>query len=236
MTSALDRPVAVTLRLYRAMADAFPYDFKNAYAEEMLQVTEDAVERIWRRYGALGLLRLLGDVAIRVSVKHLALLWRDIRYGLRILARSPGFTAVALISLTLGICIATCADSEMNGMILRNLPAVSHPDELVGLQTPSSYPNYKRYRELHDVFSSTLAYVAAVPLEVSFRARSHRTWGHLVTSSYFATLGVRPALGRVFDQQEEKTDQQSTVLISYRFWQGVLGGEPGIVGQTLRNQ
>jgi hypothetical protein len=65
MTSAPDRPVAVTLRLYRAMADAFPYDSKNAYAEEMLQVTENAVESIWRCHGALGLLRLLGDVAIR---------------------------------------------------------------------------------------------------------------------------------------------------------------------------
>jgi predicted permease len=234
MTSAPVRPVAVTLRLYRVMADAFPYDFKNAYAEEMLQVTEDAVEHIWRRHGPLGLLRLLGDVAIRVAVEHFALLWRDIRYGLRILARSPGFTAVALISLALGICIATCADSEMNGMILRNLPAISHPDELVGLQTPSSYSNYKRYRELHDVFSSTLAYVAAVPLEVSFNARSQRTWGHLVTPSYFDTLGVRPALGRVFYQEEEKPGQQLTVLISYRFWQSVLGGNPGIVGQTLR--
>jgi hypothetical protein len=85
------------------MADAFPYDFKNAYAEEMLQVTEDAVEHIWRRHGPLGVLRLPGDVAIRVAVEHVALLWRDIRYGMRILARSPGFTAVALISLTLRI-------------------------------------------------------------------------------------------------------------------------------------
>src|SRR5260370_31897589 len=101
MTSAPVRPVAVTLRLYRAMADAFPYDFKNAYAEEMLQVTEDAVERIWRRHGALGLLRLLGDVAIRVAVEHFALLWRTIPSLPPALPPPPASTLPPSVSPTL---------------------------------------------------------------------------------------------------------------------------------------
>ena len=98
-------------------------------------------------------------------LEYLAELRQDIRYGLRMLAGSPGFTAVALVSLSLGICIATCAYSEMNGL-LRDLPGVPNPDELVALQTPASYPNYKRYRELSDLFSSTFAYVAPVPFGV----------------------------------------------------------------------
>src|SRR5579864_5275452 len=158
MTESSSRPVAISLRLYRALARAFPYEFKNAYGDELVQVTEDAIEAIWRRHGVPGLVRLLADVAMRVPVEHLSELRQDIRYGLRMLARSPGFTAVALVSLSLGICIATCAYSEMNGL-LRDLPGVPNPDQLVALRAPSSYPNYKRYRELHDLFSATFAYI-----------------------------------------------------------------------------
>ena len=136
MTHASNRPVEIGLRLYRALAGAFPYEFKNAYGDELVQVTEDAIDEIWRRRGMPGLIRLLLDIALRVPAEHLAELRQDIRYGLRMLARSPGFTAVALISLSLGICIATCAYSELHGM-LRDLPGVPNPDELVSLQAPS---------------------------------------------------------------------------------------------------
>jgi predicted permease len=161
---------------------------------------------------------------------YVADLRQDIRHGLRVLAASPGFTSVALISLTLGIAIATSAYSEMNGMILRDLPAVPNPDSLVALQLPASYPSYKRYRELTGVFSSTLAYLAPVPFGVSINGHTERTWGHLVTPSYFSTLGVRPALGRVFDSTQ---DQSPAVVVSYRFWQNHLASDPSIIGKTL---
>jgi predicted permease len=152
---------------------------------------------------------------------------------LRMLAGSPGFTAVALISLGLGICIATCALSEMNGMVLRHLPGVAKPSELVALETPTSYPTYKRYRDLTDLFSSTAAYVAPVPFAVSFDGRTERTWGHLVTPSYFSTFEVRPALGRLFDQQEKYPGQSPTVIVSYRFWQEHLGSDRAVIGKTF---
>ena len=137
---ASGRPVAISLRMYRKIANAFPHEFKSAYGDEMLQVTEDAVQDIWRRHRMRGLFRLLLDVAIRVPAEHLAELWQDVRYGLRMLGRSPGFTAVGLISLGLGICVGTAAFSELNATIFRNLPAVDKPAELIALQTPSSYP------------------------------------------------------------------------------------------------
>ncbi len=165
---------------------------------------------------------------------YFADLRQDIRHGLRVLAGSPGFTSVALISLTLGIAIATSAYSEMNGMILRDLPAVPNPDSLVALQLPASYPSYKRYRELTGVFSSTLAYLAPVPFGVSIKGHTERTWGHLVTPSYFSTLGVRPALGRLFDQAQEQPGQSPAVVVSYRFWQNHLASDPSIIGKTLR--
>lgn len=186
MSSPFSRPVAISLRLYRALAAAFPHEFRNAYGAEMVQMTEDTIESIWRRHGVLGLARLLADIAMRVPAEHAAELRQDLRYGLRMLAGSPGFTAVALISLSLGICIGTSAFSQMNGMVLRDLPAVPKPDELVALQMPVSYPSYKRYRELSDVFSSTLAYVAPAPLGVWLNGRTERTWGHHPTSLRWA--------------------------------------------------
>ena len=78
--------------------------------------------------------------------------WRNVRYGLRMLAASPGFTLVALTSLSLGICVATSAFSKLNATVFRNLPQVSHPEALVALETPVSYPNYLQYRDRRDLF------------------------------------------------------------------------------------
>jgi predicted permease len=154
----------------------------------------------------------------------------DAKYAVRSLAGSPGFTAVAMLSLALGICIVTCAFSEMNGMALRSVPAVDKPDELVALQLPASYPNYRRYRAHSDMFASTMAYIAPVPYSVSRNGSTERRWGQLVTPSYFATLGVRPAMGRFFSD----ADTAVPVVVSYRFWQEKLAGDPAVIGSTLR--
>jgi predicted permease len=236
MIPGSNRPVAISLRLYRALASAFPYEFKNAYGTELVQVTEDAIEPIWRHYGLLGLVRLLADIALRVPAEHLAELWQDIRYGLRMLARSPGFTAVALISLSLGICVGTAAFSELNATVLRNLPGVPKPEELVALQVPASYPNYQRYSAKNDLFTSAFAYVAPVPFGVSLGGGTERTWGHLVTPEYFSTLGVRPEMGRFFDDRPPGLSHfdAPAVVISHRFWEGRLGSDPMAIGKTLR--
>jgi hypothetical protein len=198
----------------------------------MIQVAEDAIEPIWRQHGMFGVVRLLADIAIRIPAEHLAELRQDIRYGLRMLAASPGFTAVALVSLSLGICVATSAFSELNAVILRDVPGVSQPGQLVALQPAASYPAYERFRERTGLFASTFAYVAPVPFGVSLGSRTERAWGHLVTPSYFSTLGVRPLLGRFFDDRRQPA-QTPPVVVSYRFWQNHLGSDPGIVGKTL---
>jgi predicted permease len=119
----------------------------------------------------------------------------------------------------------------MNGLILRDLPGVTNPDSLVALQLPASYSSYKRYRDLTGLFSSTLAYLAPVPFGVSVSGHTERTWGHLVTPSYFSTLGVRPSLGRVFDEAQ---GQSAEVVVSYRFWRNHLASDPSIIGKTIR--
>ncbi len=234
MTSGETVPSAKGMRLYHAMAGALPQEFQNAYGEELLQVTEDAIEPIRRRHGALGLARLFLDLAVRIPAEHLAELRQDVRYGLRALLASPGFTLVALLSLSLGICIATCAFSEMNGMALRRLPIVQNPDELVALQSPTSYPGFRRFREQSDLFSSTMAYAAPVPFAVSINGSTERTWGHLVSASYFSTLGVHPEFGAFPNPSQEAHEQAPAVVVSHRFWRDRLGADPSVVGQTLR--
>lgn len=229
-----NRTVALSLRLYRGLANAFPQEFRSAYGDDLLDVTEDSIEFIWRRHGTWGLVRLIADLAIRVPAEHLTELGQDIRYGLRMLAKSPGFTTVAMLSLGLGICIATAVYTEFDISIMRSLPLVSKPDQLVCIQGATSYPNYERYRERSDLFQATAAYVAPVPFGILLNGRSERTWGHLVTPDYFSIFGIRPSLGRFFDEKDQRRGQAATVVISNRFWRNRLGSDWGIVGKTLR--
>ena len=116
-------------------------------------------------------------------IESLSELRRDVQYGLRTLAASPGFTLVAIASLSLGIAVVTCAYSEVNGLIFRDIPGVRGAGDLAALQEPSSYPNYLRYRERTDLFSAAMAYVAPVPFAVSsgpaFGNRAERVWGQV---------------------------------------------------------
>jgi macrolide transport system ATP-binding/permease protein len=233
MTHQANRPVAIGLRMYRALAGAFPYEFKNAYGDEVAAGDRRSHRRDLAASRRARAARLLLDIALRVPAEHLAELRQDIRYGLRMLAGSPGFTAVALISLSLGICIATCAYSEMNGM-LRDLPGVRNPDELVALETPSSYPAYQRYRD-GTTCSRPRSHMSRRCLSASRAGRTERIWGQLVTPSYFSTLGVHPALGRFFDHTVRTAGGHApAVVISDRFWQEHLGSDPAIIGKSLR--
>ena len=227
------RPVAIGLRLYRALANAFPYEFRNAYGDEMLQVAEDSIEPIWRRHGAMGLLRLLLDIAWRIPAEYAAEFAADVRYGLRMLRASPGFTAVATISLTLGLGAATATYSEIDGFLQRDAPVVRHPDELVVMNYWASFPDYRRYRTRTDLFTGTLAFRAPVLFGISLGGHTERTWGHLVTSSYFPALGVGAALGRVLNADDDRPGHAPVVVVSYRFWQNRLGSDPAAIGKPL---
>jgi predicted permease len=183
---------------------------------------------------SLRVYRLLFDLAVRVPAGHLAELWQDVRYGVRMLAASPGFTLVALISLSLGICAATSSFTKLNVTVLRNLPLVTHPEALVALETPVSFPNYQQYREHRELFSASFAYVAPVPFGVVLGGKTKRVWGQLVTAGYFPALGVGTAPGRVFDEARQQRGGAPEVVVSYRFWQTHLASDPGIIGSTLR--
>ncbi len=166
---------------------------------------------------------------------------QDVRFSFRRLLKSPGFTAVALLSLALGIGANASIFSLVNTVLLRPLPA-AQPEQLVELfgALPNnsenqlvSYPNYKDYRDRNEVLTGLLAYRFAV-MSLSHDGANERLWGFIVSGNYFDVLGVKPALGRTFTPEEDKTPNSHPVAVmSYGSWQRRFGGDPSIVGKSV---
>ena len=165
----------------------------------------------------------------------------DLRYGVRMLAKHPGFTSVAVLSLALGIGATTTIFSVMNAALLRPLPLES-PDRLVGLWSsrsrtgfgPISYPNYKDYRDQNHVFTGLAASSVARPMNLSGRGTPTQVHGMPVSGDYFSVLGVRPVPGRGFLPEEDRTPgTHPVVVISHGLWQGRFGSDPNVVGDIV---
>lgn len=165
------------------------------------------------------------------------MMWQDIRYGFRVLRKSPAFISVAIISLALGIGVNTVAFSVVNALILRPLP-LPGADRLVSVQpgagTTTSFPNYRDLRDRNEAFSGLAAYrITVIGLQAG--GSSQRVWGYLATGNYFETLGAKPLLGRFFGPAEDRERGGSPyAVLSYGCWQNRFGGDPGIVGRTIR--
>jgi len=227
----------VCLSLYRRLASAYPNEFRMLYGEDLDRLGEDAVPEVWRRYGVPGLARLLADIAIRLPAMYLLEIRQDVIYALRMLAKSPGFTSVAILSLGVGIGMCCAFFSEMQSMVSPP-PGVRDPATLVSILNGVSYPYFERYRDQHQATVAATAFLGPVPFAVAFTgdrsARSERFSGHLVSPEYFSTLGVTAASGRLFAPETEKPDTAPVVVVSDRFWHTQLGADPHAVGRRLR--
>src|ERR1041384_1229861 len=177
-------------------------------------------------------------------------LLQDLRYGVRILAKQPGFTAVAVLALGLGIGVNTAILSAVNGFVLRPL-SVEKPRELVapywGRKTDRqvwgdfSYPNYVDLRERNNSLAALCAWretSAGISSSEGRKGgeddRAEVVWGELVSDNYFAVMGVKPMLGRDFLPEEVRTPNTHPVaVISYQLWQRRFNRDAGIVGQTI---
>jgi putative ABC transport system permease protein len=175
-------------------------------------------------------------------------IWQDIRFGARMLGKHPGFTAIAVLTLGLGIGANTAIFSLINQVMLRRLP-VQNPAELVILRAPGplnghvwtdgddaqswSFPMYKRLRETNQAFSGLLARFA-IPVTVASQGQTERGGGELVSGNYFDVLGVRPSLGRLFSLDDDKVPgAQPVVVLSHAYWTRRFGANPAILNQTL---
>ncbi len=175
----------------------------------------------------------LADRAAQLAMAHLRECLWDFRYEVRLLSRRPAFTFVALVSMSLAICAGSAFFSELNGTILRDVPGVARADELVTLQQPISFPAYRLFRDHNELFSSTTAYIAPVPFGVNFNGHTERIWGHIVTPTYFSTLGVTAGFGRLLDARDEVARETPPVIVSDRFWKNNLGADPEVIGKSV---
>ena len=143
---------------------------------------------------------------------------RDARYGLRMLARSPGFTLAATACLGLGIGLATSSFTQFQASIFKLTPGVRAPESLVSFQAPVSFPGFEEYRDHSGQFESLAAFLAPVPFVLTPRERPpERIWGHIVTPNYFHLLGVEAAAGRLLGAEEERPGS-TVAVISHRIW------------------
>ncbi|MFC1761140.1 ABC transporter permease [Planctomycetota bacterium] len=165
----------------------------------------------------------------------------DLKYSFRMLAKSRGFTCMVILIMGLGVGANTAIFNALDQVALRPLP-VKNPEELVSIQYETrdgpdgvtNYPIYEAYRDQSNVFTDLIAFGYGDGRW--FADNEMRTIKELgVTANYFSMLGVRPALGRLFNEkQEPDTQEQPVVIISHRFWQQHFTGKPEVIGKQLQ--
>lgn len=166
---------------------------------------------------------------------------QDLRFGFRMLRRSPGFSILAILCLTLGIGANAAVLSWIEGILIRPYPLVAHQDRMFALNattrgengyTGLSYPEFLDYEKNSTLFESFIIdKITGTTLSVGDRAE--RASGAIVSANYFAALGVRPILGRGFRPEEgEGRNAHPVVVIGYHTWKDRYGGDPNIIGRT----
>jgi predicted permease len=166
-------------------------------------------------------------------------LFQDLRYGLRMLVKSPGFTVVAIATLALGIGANTALFSVINGVLLSPLP-FPQPDQLVTLHENKpnfeggsvSYPNFRDWQKENRTFSS-LALARGYGFSLTGIGEAEQVNGEFISSDFFSVLGVKPVMGRTFAQDEERVGAGPVALISAGLWQRKFSSAPNILGKNI---
>ena len=170
-------------------------------------------------------------------------LLQDVQYGLRILRKNPGFTAIAVLTLALGIGGNATVFSWIRAVLLNPLPGVEHSRQWVAVETvmpngeyhTSSYPDYRDFRDQNHVFSSMIGFeLVGVDMSIRNQAPPERVWGLIVTENYFDTLGVQAAMGRTFHAEPNQAlNSDPYVVLGNGLWQRLFGSDRNIVGRTV---
>ena len=216
----------------------------EAYLELLVeQKIKEGLDPAEARRAAL--IELGGKEQIKEQVREarvghqLETLWQDMRYGLRLLGRNPGFAAVAALTLALGIGANTAIFSVVNAVLLRPLP-YAEPERLVTLAYYHAMSGFEaaheadflEWREQAKAFEKVAAY-APRTVDLSGSGEPVRLNSAQVSADLFSTLGVGPALGRVFTADEDRAGGAPVVILSHVLWRRRFGGDPLMVGRSI---
>lgn len=169
--------------------------------------------------------------------------WQDVRYGARMLRKSPGFTALAVLTLALGMGASTTVFGWIDSVLLHPLPGVTHPEEIVALEnlspngqpTTTSYPDFQDYRDHLTLFAG-VAVARHASVSIGEPENAERITAQFVSGNFFDVLGIKPVLGRFFrpEEQGDKPRAFPLAVISYDLWQSHFNADPQITGKTLK--
>jgi predicted permease len=248
----------------RALAD-LDQDIRDHIARETQDNLDRGMSPDEARYAAL---RKFGNVThVKEEAREVWILrwledfWQDIIFGVRMLRKNPGFTAVAILTLALGIGANTAIFSLIDALLLRSLP-VRNPQELVMLKWGAhKKPNFHSYYGSGDcqtrfqsdnpggcsfshpffndlyahgsMFASVAASGGEIQLDLTGNGPASLIQGLVVSGNYFDTLGVRPAVGRMIEPSDEQPSAQPITVLGNAYWQRVFGGSPSVIGKTF---
>jgi predicted permease len=168
---------------------------------------------------------------------------QDLRFAIRMFAKSPGFTLVAVLSLAMGIGASTTAFGWIESVLRNPLQGVQHGDRMVSIETvtpsgetiDSSYYDYRDYRDKARSLDGAVSFKDR-PLSLGDETSSQRVWGLMVTGDYFQFLGLRPAAGRFFstEEQDDKPNAHPVAVLSAGLWKSRFHSDPKISGKTIK--
>jgi len=218
----------------------------EAAAEDLVRggvPPQEALRRARVEFG--GMERTKEECRESRGVSLLDALVQDARYGLRMLRKNPGFTAIAVFTLALGIAANSTIFSFVSAVMFRK-PTVSDPDRLMvvygtnpthlwgTIQNPVSAPNFFTWKRENRVFSDVAAADAFETANLTGQGEPERVSAKRVTANYFSILGVSPALGRTFAAGEDQSGNDHVVVLSHELWERRYGSDPKVVGATVR--
>jgi putative ABC transport system permease protein len=232
-------------RAYRLMLRMLPFEFRGDFGGEMEEVFQDQRAEALRRRGAAGLLALWSETIwgiFRTAPReHLAILRQDARYALRRMAKEPGYVAIAVIILALGIGANTAIFSVLNAVLARPLP-YAHGEKLLQVQQVApkatisemqfSVPEIDDYRRRNLTFEELSEYHSMV-FTLLGQGDTERVRTGVISAGFFRMFGVTPALGRDFRAADEQSNSPPVLLMSHEYWQR-KGSDPGVVGKVFR--
>jgi putative ABC transport system permease protein len=167
--------------------------------------------------------------------------WQDLRYGARMLLKNPGFTLIAIITLSLGVGANTAIFSVINGVLLSALP-YPQPEQLAMVWCDNrrqgipdditSYPNFVDWRDRNKTFQG-MAGVTSDRYNLTGTGEPEEIRGATVSINFFQLIGVNPMLGRVFTAEEEQPGRDRVVVLSHSLWRRRFGGDPGVLNKTI---